>query len=106
MIEAELTPDQYAQALCASTHTPDVKCCITDPENFGKRKVIESRSVVYPFAGLNKDEQEKWLVDNCQEPGWIVDPYLRSQSSVITRKGETILNYSVFKYVEEDGQER
>lgn len=73
--------------------------------NVGKRKVIEKRQVTVPGLGYSKDAAEEWLRQNAQEDGWILDPTLRSQGSLSHGDGGSILNYSVFRYVETDGSE-
>lgn len=69
--------------------------------NVGKVRVTESRSVVYTGGSdYDKNAQQKWLIENCQEEGWILDAYLGRQGSV-TRQGDTTtLNYSVTKFVD------
>jgi hypothetical protein len=69
----------------------------------GKRKVIEPRSVECSLSSMaSKEDYTRWLVENAQEEGWTLDPYLGSQGSVThSDKENPILNYRVFKYVKE-----
>lgn len=70
-------------------------------EYIGKTRVTEDREIVCPLKTYDRERQEQWLVDNAQEPGWILNSYLRSRASVTTNKnGQTVLHYSVVKYVE------
>lgn len=72
----------------------------------GKHRVIEDRSVPEPAGHLSREQLEKWLLDNCQEPGWYVDPYLGSQSSRTRVFDVNMLRYRVFKYVDQvDGED-
>lgn len=69
----------------------------------GKTKIRDRRSVVYTgSARYDRKTQERWIEDNCQEDGWIVDASLGSQDSVKYNHDtqETILNYGVYKYVD------
>lgn len=82
-------------------------------ECIGKKYVSEPRSVVCPvkFDGLKYEEvktaQEKWLLDNCQEEGWKINAYLRSQGSIVRdyKTGTSTFNYTVFKYVDISDEE-
>ena len=69
----------------------------------GKVKVLESRQTIYPGKSYDdRAKQESYIVDNCQEDGWELLPALRSQGSIQRgTTGETLLNYSVVKYVEQ-----
>lgn len=66
----------------------------------GKKLVIEQRQIACPFKSYDRKILEKWLIDNAQEDGWIVDPYLGSQKSFYIDEEKTVLNYSVKKYVQ------
>lgn len=71
-------------------------------EYLGKKKIMENRQVLAPKGLSGKAEQEQWLVDNCQEKGWLLNKYLGSQTSTQYDFNEEAykLNYSVYKYVE------
>lgn len=65
-----------------------------------KVEVNESRSVVYPGNTYDdRSKQEAFIMENCQEEGWTVQATLRSQGSIKTVEGNTVLTYSVIKYV-------
>ena len=69
-------------------------------ETLGKIRVNESRSVVYPGNTFeDRGRQEAFIMNNCQEEGWTVQATLGSQGSVKTVEGNTVLTYSVVKYV-------
>ena len=73
-------------------------------EHVGKKKVTEPRTAIAPksIPSHSRDELRAWLQENRQEDGWIIDSYLGSQNSVTRDQGETVLRYSVFKYVPAD----
>lgn len=92
----------FAKALTGLSETPmDFTC--RGLENVGKKRVVEQRRIAAPGDGLHKREfMQNWLLENAQEPGWQINSYLGSQSS-ITRDHDTgiyYLNYSVFKFVD------
>ena len=69
--------------------------------NVGKVRVTENRSVVYTGGSdYDKNAQQKWLIENCQEEGWILNAYLGRQGSVTYQGDTTTLNYSVTKFVD------
>lgn len=68
-------------------------------ENVGKKRLSEKRSVQYNGKEYNKKILQAWLIENCQEEGWSLDPYLGSQSSIQYGKDFVSLNYSVYKFV-------
>lgn len=70
-------------------------------QNVCKTKVTAHRRVECP-GGLTRDQYKEWLIENCQEEGWILNTYLGSQGSVSYGSGKTFLNYSVYKFVEEE----
>lgn len=97
-LELEIDPAEFANALTGLSH---VECTgeVRGLENVGKQIVSETRKVEYPHGGRPKrHELEAWLLLNCQEEGWIIDPYLGSQSSISNYDGKTFLNYRVKRY--------
>lgn len=71
----------------------------------GKRRITETRSAVCPERLYDKNALQSWLVDHCQESGWILDTYLGSQSSIVYQQdGTVLLNYRVCKWVDELGE--
>lgn len=97
--ELKLTGEQFAEAI-TGLYSTDIPATVNGLDRVGKKRVRESRSVVCPLDTFSRDDQEKWLIDNCQEDGWILDPYLRSQSSVKRVDNKYELNYAVFKYID------
>lgn len=66
----------------------------------GKNKIVESRTCESP-GNMSKDELEKWLKENKQEEGWILNSYLGSKGSCYFYNGKQYLRYSVCKYIDE-----
>lgn len=98
-LDIELTTEQFGQ-LVTGLYLSDIDVRVDRLEIVGKKKVAESRSVEFPLENFRREDQEQWLIDNCQEEGWTINPYLRSQSSVKHVDGNTILNYHVYKYID------
>ena len=70
--------------------------------NIGLMKEVESRTARCPLQTFDRATLEQWLVDNCQEEGWILNPSLRSQHSIghaHASDGTRLLRYSVIRYV-------
>lgn len=71
-------------------------------ENVGKKFVHERRSIHCPLQDTYKREPlQAWLEEHGKEEGWIVNSYLGSQGSVVSKYGTPgcTLHYQVFKYV-------
>ena len=99
IVKVEMTGEEFAQAI-TGWYQGGYDAKVGDLSVVGKLKVRESRSIYCPLITYTKEELTDWLKINCQEEGWILDPYLGSQQSVKYKNGEgCILNYSVFKYV-------
>lgn len=75
-------------------------------EHVGKHKVVEQRTVVAPRMGYDRNDMKKWLNENCQEEGWIINDYLGSQGSIQSVDEGTLLRYWVYKYVKQDENEQ
>jgi hypothetical protein len=97
--ELKLTAKQFAEAI-TSLQVNGIHATVKGLDKVGKQRVRESRSVVCPHKRFGELNFEQWLVDNCQEEGWIIDAYLRSQTSIKSVDDGTLLNYAVYKYVE------
>lgn len=96
-----LTAEQFGK-LITGAYMSELPVKVEHLDLVGKKKVREDRSVVWPSNRIgSREEQEQFIIDNCQEEGWKVYPALRSQNSVSHKNGETILNYAVYKYVSE-----
>ncbi|WP_272677553.1 hypothetical protein, partial [Providencia sp. PROV076] len=77
---------------------------VNELENVGKKKITENRSVICPIRSYEKGILRDWLINNKQEDGYILDPYLGSQSSIQMCDEGTVLNYRVIKYVEVENE--
>lgn len=106
-VDVRMTLEDFASAVTGLVEV-DVIVDVRGLDRIGKVKVIESRQTVYPGAIYDdRAKQEPYIVDNCQEDGWELLPALRSQGSKNTGpNGETMLNYSVVKYVNDDCLEK
>lgn len=103
-LEVELSLEDFTRAISGQARI-DCTFTVRGLAHVGKHRVCEDRRVAEPDGYLNREQLEQWLLDNCQEPGWYVDPYLGSQSSRFQADGVNMLRYRVFKYVEpEDGE--
>ena len=98
-LDVEITAEQFGQ-LVTGMYLSDINMSVDKLDIVGKKKVVEVRSVEFSNKNGLREYQEQWLVDNCQEEGWTINPYLRSQSSVKYVDGKTILNYTVYKYID------
>lgn len=70
-------------------------------ENVGKLKVRESRKIICPLDTYDKSTLREWLLSTQAEEGWIIDTYLGSQNSITSHEGRLVLNYAVYKYIEQ-----
>jgi hypothetical protein len=96
--DGTMTLERFAEAVTGHGCV-EIDAEVRGLENIGKKRIVELRQITCPLETFSTEKLEAWLVENGQEPGWILNSYLRSQKSVVHRKGETILNYSVCKYV-------
>ena len=98
--EGQMTLQEFASAVTGLGYQTII-ADIRGLEYIGKEKVTESREAVYLGRCYDRENLEKWLVENAQEEGWILNASLGSQSSVSYNKdGNTVLCYSVTKYIE------
>lgn len=99
-VEAIMTKEAFASALFGLAYVP-VNIDVIGLEHVGKKRIYEKRTVVCPLDGwADRETLRKWLEDNCEEEGWILDSYLGSQSSISYKNGKTVLHYGVTKYVD------
>ena len=99
-VNVNMTLADFALALTGFSQV-EAAAEVSGLNNVGKVRVTESRSVVYTGGSdYDKNAQQKWLIENCQEEGWILNAYLGRQSSVTRQGGTTTLNYSVTKFVD------
>lgn len=97
----ELTTDEFAM-LVTGCHQSDIKMEVRGLDKVGKKRVREERQVLCPHKNLYRDDLSKWLSDNCQEEGWVLNTYLGSQTSVKSVDNGQLLNYSVCKWVDRE----
>jgi len=98
-VDVALDLASFAQAItgCARIHG-DMK--VRELDHVGLQKITEPRSIVCPLGICDRKILSKWLSDNAQENGWILDAYLGSQHSIGSSAGNgVILNYKVIKYI-------
>lgn len=99
-LDSAFEPYDFAQMITGLARVEGI-AEVRGLEHVGKTKISERRSTVCLIGGYDRKELTAWLAENCQEEGWILDTYLGSHSSIgRNAAGETILNYSVYKYVE------
>lgn len=96
----------YADFAKCITGLSEVDCEleVSGLENVGKKRITEQRSVICPIKSYEKRVLRDWLINNKQEDGYILDPYLGSQSSILMCDEGTLLNYRVIKYVEVENE--
>lgn len=101
-LELDLSLEEYAWITTGLSEV-EVSGTTKGLEYVGKEKVVEKRSLVLPEGvyKLNKDEVVKYLEDNCQEEGWLLNTYLGSKDCIVYNgKDNYTVNYSVYKYRE------
>ena len=96
-VVAEIDPYDFAQ-LITGLHGVKAPCRVRGLDIVGKKKIRESRKVVCAIHSYDRKFLEQWIVDNCQEDGWIIDSYLGSQNSTFPSDNGTGLNYAVYRY--------
>ena len=100
-LDVSMTLEAFAEIITGLSYV-EAEAEFRGLDNVGKIKIVEKRRVTCPLDTYDKIELSDWLDKNCQEEGWKLDTYLGSQGSVVrTQDGETVLNYSVIKYVTE-----
>ena len=101
-VEVELELENYA-LLITGLSSIEGNMEVRGLANVGKTKVSESRSIVAPHLGYETKKFSEWLVANAQEEGWILNPYLSSQKSILNNSdGTKTINYTVYKFVDSD----
>lgn len=94
-----MTLPDFMKALTGQAHMP-FSAVYKNLDVVGLERVREQRIVQEPEGVKHKLDLEQWLLDNCQEDGWIIDPYLGSQGSRTHKDGKVFLNYAVYKFIE------
>lgn len=103
-LKLELTLEEYAQVITGLSHL-EVEGEVKGLDTVGKTRVREQRSVVVAkdIGSKPKEYLEDWLIRNCSEEGWILNNYLGSQNSVVSNGVDKYtINYSVYKYVDQE----
>jgi hypothetical protein len=98
-VEVEMTPNDFAYLITGQAYM-EGEAKVKGLELVGKTKIQESRSKAYPTRSDSREVMSKWIDDNCKEKGWILDSSLSTSSSVSYQGNEAILNYKVYKYVD------
>ncbi len=97
-VTVSMTPEKFAMMVTGLSMV-EVNFEVKGLRNVGKKRISERRTITYTGKEYNRKILEAWLMENYQEEGWSLDPYLGSQSSIKYEKDFTILNYSVYKFV-------
>lgn len=102
--EGSMEYEEFTAALSSLAECPFIEAETYRLDAIGKRFERQDVSIVCPFESHDRKKLEAWLRDNAKHPGWEVDAYLGSQSSV-SYDGDNgcVLRYSIFRYV--DGEE-
>lgn len=100
-LEVQIGLAEFTQAITGMGEVP-AKLIIQGLDRVGLKKQRERRKVEAPFKYANKEKLTNWLVDNCQEEGWILDTYLGSQDSIGFTDTGVLLRYSVYRFVRPD----
>lgn len=99
-LEIQLSPGDFAMAVTGRSEMP-CRLLVESLETVGLKKITENRACVCPLRCYDRQALEAWLIQNAKEEGWAINPYLGSQNSSTTNSdGQTVLRYSVYKYVE------
>ena len=99
-VEVSLSVEQYGY-LITGLSEQECEMQVRGLDKVGKHRVSESRTIFCPIRSYNKETLVQWLVDNAQEEGWTLDTYLGSQSSIKHREDGVMLQYRVYKFVQE-----
>lgn len=103
-LSVSMTPHDFAMAITGLSFI-EVPAIVCGLENVGQKKITERRSVLCPLDCYDRKILEQWLLDNCQEDGWLIRPYLGSQNSIGgSSEGGRRLNYSVYRFESVEGE--
>lgn len=100
-VDMKMTMVNYAQLITGLSHV-EIEGEVRGLANVGKRKIRESRSAICPLDTYDKERLREWLFEFKAEDGWQIDAYLGSQNSIKHIPEGKRLNYSVYKFVEDD----
>jgi hypothetical protein len=98
-VDVTMSLDDFARAVTGLSEI-SAKAELRGLEHVGKTKQIEQRRVECPIKSYSRDVLQNWLEENCQEEGWIINSYLGSQNSISYKDDKTIINYSVYRYID------
>lgn len=93
----KLTVENFGYAITGLARQ-DVDIEVMGLDSVGKKRITETREVIYPIKSYDRTQMENWIKENCQEDGWEINSYLGSQKSIQYKDDHTILRYSVIKY--------
>ena len=94
-----ITPEQLGNILSGVAMT-EVEAEARCLDVVGMKKVSESRQLVVDSEIYDREKAASVLRENGQEAGWTIDPYLGSKCSIVRENGKTLINYSVYKYLD------
>lgn len=99
-LELSMSYDDFTRAITGVSEVP-VDFKVKDVDVIGKKKISELRRARMEGGRMSKEATERWLLDNFQEEGWIIDTYVGSQNSFVYDPSEICywINYRVYKYV-------
>ena len=101
-VEVALALEDYAMLITGCAYV-EGEVSYNNLSAVGKIEVSEKRSVNCPHsAWTDKTVLSNWLKENCKEEGWTISTYLGSQGSVKSVEGGCVLNYTVYKYVDNE----
>ena len=98
-----ITPEQLGNILSGVAMT-EVEAEARCLDVVGMKKVSESRQLVVDSEIYDREKAASVLRENGQEAGWTIGPYLGSKCSIVRENGKTLINYSVYKYVDENDE--
>lgn len=104
-VEIVMPMEDIAKALFGLANT---QCTaeIKGLDKVGKRRETKQRKIVLPNSGVKRrglvttEDFEQWVEKNCQKKGWILNPRLRSQGSIVSDSKNTTLSVSYARYVQ------
>ncbi|HCM63746.1 MAG TPA: hypothetical protein DIT05_14570 [Morganella sp. (in: Bacteria)] len=102
-LDVEINCADFARALTGLSET-NCELTVRGLKSVGKVKIVEARTALCQNSLSSKESLSKWLEDNNQEDGWILDSYLGNKSSVEYTENGYVLKYRVIKYIEADNE--
>lgn len=103
-VDAEMTLEAFASAITGLSYV-EMNAELRGLEHVGKVRVTEARKVYCPLKTYDRRTLEKWLEDNMQEEGWMLNSHLGSRDSMSYAKNAgKNLHYFVYRFVDPDGE--